>query len=337
MNDKLRQALIGWVAIMGIFPILFASQGFGKDSDYPARPINFMIPFGPGGTTDLTYRAFIDAAGKQLGQPFVPVNKAGAGGTIAAMAVQTAKADGYTLGGATSSNALVAPFFPDAPYRDLAGFTLIMNLGKYVYPLIVRGDAPWKTWKEFVDWGRANPRGAKIGLPGARNVVAQGFVLSQVEEKEKLKFTYVTFKSSAEILTAILGGHITMYGSTLDATVVTYLKEGKLRLLAFADVKAPGFEGIPSLKDIYTIETTPNLKAVWGPKGLPEPIVNKLEEGLAKAVKDQDFIKVMHRFFMPVVYMNRAELNKYSEKTLQEVGETLRRMQREDAREKKAD
>jgi tripartite-type tricarboxylate transporter receptor subunit TctC len=210
-----------------------------------------------------------------------------------------------------------------------------MNLGKYVYPLIVRGDAPWKTWKEFIDWARQNPRGAKVGLPGARTLIAQGFVLSQAEEREKVKFTYVGFKSSAEILTATLGGHINVYGSTLDATVMSYLKEGKLRILAFTDVKAPGFESSPALRDIYSLETTPNLKAVWGPKGLPEPIINKLGEVFAKAVKDPDFVNVMNQFYMPVVYMDRDEVNKYVEKTTKDLGENLKRIQAEEAEGKK--
>ncbi len=327
MTKRLLKTSIRLAFITCFFLFLFSPLAIGKDLDYPTRPINFMIPFGAGGTTDLTYRAFISAASKHLGQPIIPINKPGAGGTIAAMAVATAEPDGYTLGGGAGSPAFAAPFSPDSPYKNLDGFTIIVNIGKYVYPLIVRSDAPWKTWKEFMDWAHQNPGKAKIGLPGAKTVVLQGLVLSQVEEKQKVKFSYVSFKSSAEILTATLGGHITMYASTMDATVKSYLDEGKLRLLAFTDVKAPKFEDYPTLRELYNLETTPNLKAIWGPKGLPEPIVKKLEEAFAKAVKDPDFIKVMNQFYMPVVYMDRREVNKYVAKTLKEIGELMKKLE----------
>jgi tripartite-type tricarboxylate transporter receptor subunit TctC len=329
MKKRLVEVVIGMILTMCCF--LFTSLAVGKDLDYPTRPVNFIIPFGAGGTTDLTYRAFISAASKYLGQPIIPINKPGAGGTIAAMAVMTAKPDGYTIGGGPGSPAFAAPFSPDSPYKNLDGFTFIVNIGKYVYPMIVRDDAPSKSWKELIDWVRKNPGGVKIGLPGAKAVVLQGFVLSQVEEKEKVDFTYVSFKSSAEILTATLGGHITMYGSTMDATVMSYLKEGKLRLLAFSDAKAPGFESSPALRDLYDI-TTPNLKAIWGPKGLPDPVVKKLEEVFAKAVKDSEFVNIMNRFYMPVVYMDRIEVNKYVSKTMKELEEIVKRLR---AKEKK--
>jgi tripartite-type tricarboxylate transporter receptor subunit TctC len=129
-----------------------------KDPDYPTRPVTCYIAFAPGGTIDTTARVFLQAASKHMGQPFIPVNKAGAGGTLTAMAVLTAKPDGYTLGTVVASNAFVAPFSDESPYKDLSGFTMIVNYGFFVYPLLVRGDAPWKTWQEFVEWARLKKR-----------------------------------------------------------------------------------------------------------------------------------------------------------------------------------
>lgn len=334
MNKRLLKILPVFVFITSCFLFQSIDLAIGKDPDYPTKPVNFIIPHGAGGTTDLTYRAFINAASKYLGQPIVPINKPGGGGSIAAMAVATAKSDGYTLGGCATSNAFIAPFSPDAPYRNLDGFTLIVNIGKYMYLPIVRNDAPWKSWNEFIDWVRQNPGGAKVGLAGAKTVVITGFILSQIEEKEKVKFTCVNFKSSAEILAATLGGHIHVYNSTMDSTVMSYIKEGKLRVLAFTDVKVPGFENYPALRDVYGI-STPNLKGVWGPKALPDLVVKKLEVAFAQAVKDPDFINVMNRFYMPVVYMNRLEINEYCEKMLKETGEIAKKLQAEEAKEKK--
>ena len=328
---------MGVVGLLGAFLFLFQS-GFSaeaKDPDYPVKPITCYIAFGVGGTTDLTSRAFIEAAAKHLGQPAVPVNKPGAGGTLTGMAVLSSKPDGYSLGIATPSNVFIAPFSAESPYKDLSGFTMIANFGNYVYPLMVRTDAPWKTWKEFMDWAKKNPRGAKIAITGAKSVASQGFVLWQVEQREKVEFTIVPQKSSAEILASTLGGHVTMYGSTSDPSTVPYIKEGKLRILSYLGTeKVPGYENVPSLQELYGF-SIPNLLGVFGPKNLPEYVLQKLDDAFAKAVKEPEFISVMNRMYTPIVYMNRAQMNKYVEETLPKAGEILKALKAEEAKEKK--
>ncbi|MFX0200093.1 MAG: tripartite tricarboxylate transporter substrate binding protein [Candidatus Hodarchaeota archaeon] len=327
MNKRLSKLSVLMTLATCCFLFLFVNLAIG--SDYPTRPVTFMVPYGAGGTTDLTFRAFCEAASKYLGERIVPVNKPGAGGTIAAMAVSTAKPDGYTIGGGTTSPALIAPFSPNSPYKNLDGFRFISNIGKYVYVFMVTSDASWKTWKEFIDWARAKPRGAKVGMPGAVTVMAQGFMISQAADKEKAELTYVSFKSGPEVLTATLGGHITMYASTFDANVKSFLDQGKFRVLAFGDMKPAGlpeYESTPTLRDVYGLEVVPNLKAIWGPRGLPDPIVKKLDEAFEKATKDPIFTNVMSRFYMPVVYMNSKETTEYANKTLKGIAELKERL-----------
>jgi tripartite-type tricarboxylate transporter receptor subunit TctC len=215
---------VGTVVVFFLVFAYFPPDGIAKDPDYPTKPITFFITMGVGGTTDLAARAFIGIAAKQLGQPFVPVNKPGAGGTHAAMAVMSAKPDGYSLGVASPSTVFLAPFSDESPYKDLSGFTMIVNFGNFVYPLLVRTDAPWKTWQEFIEWARKNPRAAKIAITGARSVGSQGNIFWQIEKREQVEFTYIPFKSSAEVLSAILGGHITIFASTVDASTIPYLQ-----------------------------------------------------------------------------------------------------------------
>jgi tripartite-type tricarboxylate transporter receptor subunit TctC len=306
-----------------------------KDPDYPTRPITCYIGFGAGGATDLTARAFIGAAAKYLGQPIVPVNKPGAGGTLTSMAVLTAKPDGYSLGTITASNAFMAPFSDDAPYKDLSGFTLIVNYGFFAYPLLVRSDAPWKTWQEFIEWAKKNPRAAKVSLTGAKSTASQGLVLWQVEKREKVEFAYIVFKGSAEVLSALLGGHITMYTSAADAATMDYIKEGKLRILSYLSTeKVPGYENIPSTQELYGF-SIPNIIGIFGPKGLPDYVLKKLDDAFSKAVKDPEFINFMNRAFTPVVYMNRAQMNKYVEETFPKAGEIIKILKAEETREKK--
>ncbi len=333
-----KQIMKIWAGgVIVLLAILFQNVDLAgaKDPDYPSKPITLYIQFGAGGTADICGRAFGDAFGKYLGQPLIPVNRPGAGGTHAAMAVTTAKPDGYTLGIVTASNAFVAPFSGEAPYKDLTGFTMVGNFGHYTYVLMVRADAPWKTWKEFVEWSRKNPRGAKIGNVGAKLSTSLGLVTGQVEVREEVEFTNVAFKSNAEILTSLLGGHINAYVSPTDALTIPYIKEGKLRILVYlGKMKLSGYENIPSTHELYGF-SIPNLLGIFGPKDLPDYVLKKLDEAFPKAVKDPDFIGIMNRMHMPVDHMDRGRMTKYTEETFPRVGEIMKMLKEEEAKRKK--
>jgi len=327
--------ILGIIGLIELCIFLFQNVGvaIAKDPDYPTKPINFNIAFSAGGPTDLPTRALLEAASKHLGQPFIPINKPGAGGTLAIMSVVTAKPDGYTLGTISAPNAFVAPYSEDCPYKDLNGLTMIMNFGKYVLPVSVKYDAPWKTWKEFVEWARRNPKAGKIGTVGAKTVTIFGLVLGQMEKKEQVEFTYVPFKGGAEALSATLGGHVSFYASSI--TSLDYLTEKKLRILTYVtEEKLPGYENIPSTKELYGI-SAPGLLGVCSPKGLPEYVLRKLDDAFSKAANDPSFLSVMNRVLTPVVYMNRSEMKNYVEKNFLEIGEIIKMLRAEEAKEKK--
>ena len=337
MSAKKVRRHIVIIGLLGAWSLLSCNVHTtqAKDPDYPVRPIEFNINMSVGGSTDLACRAFVQALGKQLGQRIIPVNKPGGSSTIGPMAVRNAKSDGYTLGNINASAALVVPFSEEAPFRDLSGFTWIANIGTYVYPLMVRGDAPWKTWKEFVEWARKNPRATKFGITGAKTVDIKGLVMWQIEQQEKMEVTYIAFKGGAEILAAILGGHINLYGSTVDTSTMQYVEEGKLRILAYSGSnKVQGYENVPSTREMYGFEI-PNLIAIVGPKGLPDYVVKKLEDASAKAMKDPDFIKMMAQMNMPLLYMDRAALMKHVEESFAKTGRIYQAIKAEEEKGKK--
>jgi tripartite-type tricarboxylate transporter receptor subunit TctC len=251
------------------------------------------------------------------------------------MAVMNAKPDGYTLGAFVGTHVLVLPHMEDCPYRDLSGFSLIMNYMNYVLPVITRGDAPYKTWKEFIEWTRQNPRAVKMAFPSPRSQCPQGVAMWQVEQKERVEFTYIVFPGSAEALSAILGGHITAEVMSLYPTKMQYIKEGKLRILAYVTKdKIPGYEDIPSLQELYGI-VAPTFTGVWGPKGLPNYVLEKLDDAFAKGVKDPNFIDVTKRMSTPIVYKNRAEVNREVSEAYPKVGAMIKILRAEEAKEKK--
>jgi tripartite-type tricarboxylate transporter receptor subunit TctC len=159
--------------------------------------------------------------------------------------------------------------------------------------------------------------------------------LWQVEQQERVEFTYIVFTGSAESLSAMLGGHINLEAMSLFPTKIPYLKEGKLRIIAYiTKQKMTDYENIPSLEELYGV-VAPSFMGVWGPHGLPNYVLEKLDDAFAKGVKDPNFIDVMNRMYTPVVYMNRAEVNKEVREKFQKTGQKLKILRAEETKEKK--
>lgn len=336
MKNTRRVFIIFEVFVMWIFLVHGPGSAVAAtDLGYPTKPITFYIPFGAGGTTDAVFRLLLEVVGKELGQQLIAVNKPGAGGALGLAAVMNAKPDGYTLGACTGGNLYLMPHMPDSPYKDLSGLSFIMNYVKYCHVNMVRSDAPFRTWKEFIEWARKNPRAAKIGTPGGRSQNGSAMTIWRGEQKEGVEFTIMPFSGSGESQNALLGGHITMDSTALTPTILPYIKEGKLRLLSYlGTAKVPGYESIPSFPEMYGFEV-PDTVGVVAPKGLPNDVSQKLENTFAKAVKDPNLISALARFYTPVAYRNRDELTKEVNRTFQEVGEVIKKLRAEEAKEKK--
>lgn len=322
-----RIFIVGFlVVILGFYSPFVIAQ------EYPTKQIEFIINFGPGGTSDLSARALAEATSKYLGQPVVPVNKPGGAGTIGVTYVKNAKPDGYTIGLITTSPAFILPHVQEVPYDMLRDFTPIVNYGEYLFNFMVRSDSPWKTFKEMIDFARQHPGEVKVGIAGSRVTNVNGIALSRVAAKENLKFTFIPYKSGAEILTALLGGHIDLYGSSVDPAAKDYISMGKVRILAFiSDRKLPGFENVPTLQELYGV-SIPNILGVIGPKGMSPHVKIKLEDALTKAIREPAFEDLMRKMDCVVTYMNSKELGEYIEKVYKEQKEVIEALKAEEAK-----
>lgn len=336
MKNKARR-IFAIVGLIGLFT--FVCQGIdsggAKDLVYPTHPIDFYISYAPGGTTDLSYRAFLETAKKYIEHPCIPINKPGAGGTLAAAQVMIAKPDGYVLATCSPTNLLVAPLRGAAQYKDFSVFTIVGgSFMNYVFPISVTKDQPWKTWKELIEWARKNPGAVKLGIPGPKISLTNGLTLAQVEKRENVKFTYVPRQSSTQVLTDTLGGHIDVFASTLDGTVASYIKQGTLRVLAFMDTaKMVGYENIPSFQELYGFSIY-NITGIIGPKGLPDYVLEKWDDVFAKVVKDPDFVNAMKNLTQPIVYMNRVQVNNYLKEIYPEAAELIKVLKAEEEKAK---
>jgi len=157
---------------------------------YPSKPVNLLVGYPAGGTTDLSARALALAASKVLGQPVVILNKPGGASSVAVASLKNEKPDGYTIG-ILPSGAVLGQHMRKVPYDSAKDFTPIMQYAVYLYALVVRADSPWKSCKEFIEFAKASPGKIRYGTGGSGT--PQHLVMERLALKEKIKWTHIPF------------------------------------------------------------------------------------------------------------------------------------------------
>lgn len=280
-------------------------------ADYPERPITLIVNYSAGGGIDMAIRALAKRAEKILGQPIVVVNKAGAGGTIGMGALAAAKADGYTIGAATYSSMTMAPHTFDVPFNPLKDFDFIMAHGRLIYGPSVRTDSPYKTLKDLIQYAKANPGKIKYGVQGLS--VPNNLGMVYLAKAEKIKWEPVIFKTVAEEVAACLGGHIDVTVSD-PPNVLPHIRAGKLRLLvSLSNIRWKWVPDVPAAKEIgynFAVESWTGLAA---PKGVPQPIMDKLRDAFKKSFDDPEALEVMERISTIPTYRTYEDYQKIVE------------------------
>jgi tripartite-type tricarboxylate transporter receptor subunit TctC len=289
---------------------------------FPVKPINFIIGFPAGGTTDIATRSLLMAASKILGQPVIALNKPGGGMIIAAMAVKNEKGDGYTLG-MTGVGLWVRQYMQKVPYDALKDYTPIMNFAQYQYALAVRSDSPWKNLKEFVEYARANPGKIRYGSSGIGTLLH--LTMERLAIAEKVKWTHIPFEGGLASTTALLGGH-------LEATSCTpewkkYVEAGRLRLLAvYGEKRFSDFPDVSTLRELGYDIAAVGFIGIVGPNGVPPQKVEILHQAFKKAMEDPDFINACRQCDFLVDYRNTQELAKTMADTDAEMKDLIPRL-----------
>ncbi|MBT2324298.1 tripartite tricarboxylate transporter substrate binding protein [Variovorax paradoxus] len=255
---------------------------------WPSKPITYVVPFGPGGTTDLLARLVTTKAASGLGATFVIENKPGAGGSMGSDFTAKAPPDGYTIqGGTISSHAINVSLYSKLPYDPVKSFQPITMIGSMPNVLVVRADSPYKNVQDLI--------AAAKDKPGIVNYASSGNGTSQhlsgvfFEQMTGGKMVHVPYKSSAESLNALLSGQGAELIFENLAPALPHIKAGKLRALGVTSEKRS-----PSLPDVPAIaETLPGFaivswQAIFAPAGVPKPIVDKLAGEMIKAVNDPE-------------------------------------------------
>jgi tripartite-type tricarboxylate transporter receptor subunit TctC len=308
--------LLGISLVMGLVPNNSLSQ-----EPYPTRPITMVIRSGAGGMADTMTRLLCKAGEKELGQPIICENRTGAGGVVGMSYVLKSKSDGYILGASTTGPYINNPHMEKVPYDPLTDVTDIMVYFKYTHGLCVRSDAPWNTFEDVLAFAKQNPGKFTYGAAGVG--VTQHIVMERIAMKEGIKLSFVPFKSGAEPTLACLGGHIHAVAQG-PADVVPHIQAGKLKLLfALNDERWPIAPNVPTVLEKYGFFGL-SLQGIYGPKGIPEPIREKLQEAFKKAMSDPSYVEGAKTLNVVAFYMNGKDYEKLWKSQYEEMGKIIR-------------
>lgn len=291
--NKVRSLALAIAVATGAAGTLGASVAHAADK-YPSKPIRVIVPFAPGGSTDIIARLVTQRMSQELGQPMVVENKGGAGGAIGAAEAARADKDGYTLSIATVSTMAVNPACRpnDLPYDPIKDFQAVTNFANTANVVAVNPKFPAKDFKGFVEELKKNPGKYSYGSSGTCGVLhlmGESFKMATGTD-----IVHVPYKGSGPAVADAVGGQIEILFDNLSSSM-PQIQAGKLRAMAIAwpeDIAS--LKGVPNFKEAgFPVLNQPVWYGLLAPKGTPMEVVNKLRDAAVVALKDPKVIKAL--------------------------------------------
>lgn len=266
----------------------FCLDAVAQDSSkYPEREMTLIINYGAGGNTDVAARAIGNAMADLLKQAVVPNNRGGAQGTLGVSSLAKQKPDGYTLGVVTFSTIAITPHLMNVDYT-VDNFDFIAGVARYRYGVAVRADSPYKSVQDLINAAKRD-KGVFFGAPSAPNNIA----MFELGRKSGGKFEQVSYKSGAETVSALLGGHVDVIVQN-PSDIVPHVKAGKMRLLASASpMRWKELPEVPTLKEQgFDVEIDSWIGLAF-PKGTPAAIRERMEKVAMSAAASRQLAPIL--------------------------------------------
>ncbi len=301
MNRKVF-AIIASVALAAIGPSQALAQA------YPTKPVRLVVPFPPGGSTDIVARIVAQKLGERIGQPMLVENRGGAGGTIGTDAVAKAAPDGYVLGFASTSTHAVAPaVYAKLPYDPIKDFAPISLVAVTPYLLVVNPKVPVNSLKEFVAY--VKPRPGKFNYASAGTGSTTHLAMEMLKSAAGLFILHIPYNGNGPAGTAVIAGDVEFLFGSLPA-VLPHAKSGRVRALAVGTPKRS-----PSLPDVPTVAESgfPGFDAslwlaVMAPAGTPAPVIDRLNKEIVAVVRSPDAADALNKAGAEPITSTPAEL-----------------------------
>ena len=300
------------------------SSAARAQSAWPNKPIRYIVPFAPGGTTDILARVVGEKLALALGQPVVIDNKPGQGGSAGATELARAAPDGYTIGGGTiSSHAINATLYDKLPYDPVTSFAPITLYATQPNVLLLHPSVPATNVREFIALLKANPEKYSFGSAG--NGTSQHISGELFKTLAGVRMQHIPYRGSGQMLPELLGGTLPVAFDNI-ASAIPHVKAGKLRALAVTTAQRSSVApDVPTLAESglagYEISSW---QAVFAPAGTPGPIVERLYTEIARILKTPEISKRLGELGLDLSGMPPAELAALVKADVPRLGKVVR-------------
>jgi len=296
---------------------LLTAVSLVRAADWPEKPITLVVPFTPGGTTDVVARVLAQRVGEHLGQTVVVDNKSGANGNIGSAFVARAAPDGYTVLFNTSSIALAPALDKNLSYDVRTDLTPVVLTTIVPLGLVVTPSLPVSTVGELVDYARKNPGKLFYGSAGNGNLTH--LVAHQIVQHFGIEATHVPYKGSAPAELDVVAGNVQFLTSSINATMASFIQNGRMRLLAVSTAKrVAGFPQTPTLAEsgMTDFGEAGAWHGVMAPASTPEQIINRLNQAFLHALNDPIVLEKLRAQNAEPLGSSPAQYGAYLEKEL---------------------
>jgi len=306
--------------------LLFAVAGpcFGAEK-YPTKPIQAIVPFSAGGSSDLLARTVEKFWTKYSPQPIVVINKPGAGGVMGEEYVIRSKPDGYTIYiGQGSGHDLVMPHLQKMPFDPLKDITPVVRLSIHSIVICVSGKSQFKSMKDVIDYAN---KGNKVTAAVSTAAGSVDLVMRAISKRAGVPITTVPFAGGADSTTALAGGHLVIGGGH-PSEVLPHIKAGRFRPIGVAlDHRDSTLPKVPTLKEQgINVSTWGSVKGVAVPNGTPPEVVEYLASTLKKVCEDPGFKKTMAQIGQPIDYLGTKDWAAFMKRAHKDYGDLIKEL-----------
>ena len=277
-------------------------------AQYPDRPVRIIVPFAPGGGTDLIARTLGQGMTQELGQSVIIENKPGAGTVIGTDLAAKSPPDGYTLVIATLAHAVNPSLLAKLPYSNDTAFAPVTLVGRGPNVLVVRPDSPYKTVKDILDAVKA---GKNLSYASQGNGTSAHLAGELFNNLAKTQLLHIPYRGAGPAMTDLRGGQVDLFFGTA-AAVAGFIDQGTLRAIAVTSPEpSPAFKGVPTIAATVPGYSVESWYGFFVPAGTPAPVIAKLNAAIKKASQAPEFLQKVAQEGLTVTASDPAEFDRY--------------------------